>query len=295
MTTAALKAATTGAVANQNQHPAVEVLKKAMSGMAKALPAHLSEERVTNICLGQLRTNKYLADAARENPVSFVNAVVQASQLGLEPGLLGQAYLVPYRNRKAGTTEIQMIPGYKGLLSLARRSGEVTSIESHIVYDQDTFDLTLGVDTKVSHKPYLDGDRGKPRLVYCVAHFKDGGHHFEWMTIGEVNKIRARSKASDSGPWVTDYEQMVRKTIIRRACNYLPMSIELTNALAVSDAVEQGKRTEIHAGTVTVFDDDSEDAPGEVIDADTGEFIPAGQQEAAPDADFVAAMERGAK
>lgn len=287
MSTAALKAATgAGRVATQQQNPVVDMLKKAMEGMAKALPAHLTPDRMTNLALGQLRTNPALKKAASENPASFCNAVVQMGQLGLEP-LLGQAYLLPYNNRRAGTVEIQMIPGYKGLISLARRSGEVTSIESHIVYENDEFDLVLGVDTKVSHKPYLDGERGKPRIVYCVAHFKDGGHHFEWMTIKEVEKIRARSKSANAGPWVTDYEQMVRKTIIRRAVNYLPMSIELANAVAASDAAEAGKRVVIDGGNVEVVEDGDDTAPGN-IDTETGEIregdvLP-------PDDEFVAAM-----
>jgi len=277
MSTAALKAATAGAVqsAAAAQHPAVEMLQKAMGGMAAALPAHLSPERVTNLCLGLLRTNKALAAAAKENPLSFVNSVVQASQLGLEAGVLGQAYLIPYKNRQNQTTEVQMIPGYKGLIALARRSGEVTNIESHIVYENDEFDLELGIDTKIKHRPCLTGERGKPKLTYCVAHFKDGGHHFEWMTIAEVLKIKARSKAANNGPWVTDFDQMMRKTIIRRICNYLPMSIELSNVIAASDAIDEGRRVTIDRGTVEVVDDGSE-----YIDSETGEIMSGGAEQA---------------
>jgi recombination protein RecT len=138
------------------------------------------------------------------------------------------------------------------LIALARRSGEVTNIETHIVYARDEFDLVLGIESSVKHIPFLEGDRGAPRLVYGVAKFKDGGHHFEWMPLAEVDRIRSRSKASNNGPWVTDYEQMVRKTLIRRMANYLPMSIELANAIQIGDAAEAGHKATFDGDFVTV-------------------------------------------
>ena len=188
-------------------------------------------------------------------------------------GVLGQAYLVPYFNRKKNITEAQFIPGYKGLIALARRSGEVTSIESHIVYSNDTFNLTLGLDTHVEHIPNLDGDRGAIRLVYGVAKFRSGGHHFEWMPLAEVEKIRARSKAASNGPWVTDYEQMVRKTLIRRMMNYLPMSIELQAAVQVSDATDEGKRATFDGDFVVIDDDNTIEAEA-VLEDQTANNMP---------------------
>jgi len=209
-----------------------DFLEKGRNQIAAALPSHLTPDRMIRLALTEFSKNPNLQKC---NQTSVFGAIVQASQLGLEVGVLGQAYLVPYKD------VCTLIPGYKGLIALARRSGEVSSIETHIVYDKDEFSLTLGLDSQISHKPYLDGDRGAPRLVYGVAKFKDGGHHFEWMSIDEVNKIRSRSKASNNGPWVTDYGQMVRKTLIRRMMNYLPMSIELSAALQLSDAADEGK------------------------------------------------------
>ena len=218
--------------------PLTEFQLKVMT-LAAALPKHVSPDRMIRLACTEFAKNPLLQKCT---PVSVFGAIIQASQLGLEIGVLGQAYLVPYRNKKSNAYEAQFIPGYKGLISLARRSGEVTSIETNIVYANDRFDLKLGLETSVEHVPNLDGDRGAPRLVYGVAKFRDGGHHFEWMTMGDVNKIRARSKASSNGPWVTDYEQMVRKTVIRRMANYLPMSIELQQAIQISDATDEGKR-----------------------------------------------------
>lgn len=257
MSTTALRAAATG------RPPSNQAAPKSFAGMleqmkpqiAAALPKHLSPDRMMRIALTCYRTTPALAECS---PTSVMAAVVQCAQLGLEPGLLGQAYLLPFKKNTKGpdgkwssTMECQFIPGYRGLISLARRSGEVTSINAEIVYDNDEFDLTLGVDPGITHRPLLKGDRGSPRLVYGVAKFKDGGHHLEWMTIEEVERIRSRSKAKDNGPWVTDYEQMVKKTVIRRMSKYLPMSVELQNAVQVSEAVDNGQRAVIDGEFVT--------------------------------------------
>lgn len=227
-----------------------DFLEKQRHQIAAALPKHVSPDRMIRLACTEFSKNPLLQKCT---PVSVFGSIIQASQLGLEIGVLGQAYLVPYRNNKAGGIyEAQMIPGYKGLIALARRSGEVTSIETHIVYARDEFDLVLGIESSVKHIPFLEGDRGAPRLVYGVAKFKDGGHHFEWMPLTEVDRIRSRSKASNNGPWVTDYEQMVRKTLIRRMANYLPMSIELANAIQIGDAADAGHKATIDGDFVTV-------------------------------------------
>lgn len=119
------------------------------------IASNLTPEKMARIALNELRNSDYLAKCAIQNPDSFINSIVQASHLGLEiGGALGQAYLVPFKG------EIKMMPGYRGLISLARRSGEITSINAEIVYDQDEFDLSLGLEAKVTHKPKI---RGGPR------------------------------------------------------------------------------------------------------------------------------------
>jgi len=286
--TAELRAVATG---EKQQNPVTafrSFLEKQKNQIASALPKHLTPDRMIRLACTEFSKNTLLQKC---DPVSVFGAIIQASQLGLEIGVLGQAYLVPFKNsRKGGIYEAQLIPGYKGLISLARRSGEVTSIETNIVYENDEFDLSLGVDSNLTHKPYLDGDRGKPRLVYGVAKFKDGGYHLEWMPMSEVNKIRARSKTSESGPWVTDYDQMVRKTLIRRMANYLPMSIELQQALQVSDAADEGKRATIDSDFVVV-NDDGDDA----IDKETGEVKDDASQPPSPNPDdeFLRGLEKG--
>lgn len=237
-----------------------DFLEKQRHQIASALPKHVSPDRMIRLACTEFSKNPLLQKCT---PVSVFGSIIQASQLGLEIGVLGQAYLVPYFNKKANAHECQLIPGYKGLIALARRSGEVSSIETHIVYARDEFDLVLGIESSVKHVPFLEGDRGAPRLVYGVAKFKDGGHHFEWMPLTEVDRIRSRSKAANSGPWVTDYEQMVRKTLIRRMANYLPMSIELANAIQIGDSAEAGHKATIEGDFVTVEENVLGDAPAE--------------------------------
>lgn len=279
MSSSALKSVATD---RKEQNPVVafrNFLEKQKAQLAAALPKHLTPDRMIRLACTEFSKNPLLQKC---DAISVFGSIIQASQLGLEVGVLGQAYLVPYRNNKKNTMECQLIPGYKGLIALARRSGEVTSIETNIVYENDTFDLTLGIDSSLKHKPYLDGDRGRPRLVYGVAKFRDGGHHLEWMTISDVDKIRARSKASQSGPWVTDYDQMVRKTLIRRMSNYLPMSIELNNALQIDDAADQGKQATIDGDFVVISDRDDEPATqqqNEQVDQQTGEISDQRQQQ----------------
>lgn len=282
MSANALKAIATGKPA-ASDNPAVAfkaLLESRRNEIAAALPRHITPDRVIRLALTEFSKNPQLRECTTQ---SIYSGIIQASQLGLEIGVLGQAYLVPYNNKiknKSGgpdtwRKEAQFIPGYKGLISLARRSGEVTSIETHIVYENDHFDLTLGIESKVEHKPFLDGARGNPKLVYGVAHFKDGGYHFEWMSIADVNKIRNRSKAKDSGPWVTDFDQMVRKTLVRRMANYLPMSIELAAALQVDDAVNSGRAATIEGDFNVITSDEESEIVGapanEAIDVETGE------------------------
>lgn len=235
-----------------------DFLEKQKHQITAALPRHISPDRMIRLACTEFAKNPKLQECT---PISVFGSIIQASQLGLEIGVLGQAYLVPYWNKKARARECQLIPGYKGLIALARRSGEVTSIETNIVYQHDEFLLKLGIDHDVKHVPYLDGERGAIRLVYAVARFKDGGYHFEWMTIAEVERIRAGSQQADSGPWVQHYEQMVRKTIIRRMANYLPMSIELSNALQLGDAAEAGHKATFDGEFIVIDEDAAGDEP----------------------------------
>lgn len=289
---AQLKSATTDQTPTKaTTNPAVEALNKALSGIGQVLPQHITKERMAKLAFGMMRTNAKLASAARRNPASFVNAIMHSSKLGLEPGI--DAHLVPYENRKQGTVEIQCIPDYRGLLKLARNSGEITSISIQIAYTNDTFDLSLGTDDKLTHKPKLDGDRGEPMLVYAVAKFRDGMHHVEWMPVADINKIRDGSQGyqnakryKSDNPWISSWEEMARKTLARRISKYLPRSIELQNAERLMDAGDKGVPVNFE-GEFAVVDDETPQSPESAnVDRETGEIT------AHTDDEALRAMER---
>ncbi|WP_077616911.1 recombination protein RecT [Caenibacillus caldisaponilyticus] len=204
-------------------------LKKMGPEIEKALPKHMDPDRMARIALTTIRTNPKLLEASVP---SLLGAVMQAAQLGLEPGLIGHCYLVPFKNGKTGQTDVQFIIGYKGMIDLARRSGQIQNIYAHAVYEKDEFEYELGLEPKLKHKPSMEADRGEMIGVYAVAHFKDGGYQFEFMPKEEIEKRRRRSKAANNGPWVTDYEEMAKKTVIRHMWKYLPISVEIQQAAA---------------------------------------------------------------
>jgi recombination protein RecT len=233
------------------------VLATRLNQIKSVVASQVTAEKMARMALNELRLNDTLATAAMSKPDSFINAVMQASHLGLEiGGALGQCYLVPFKD------EVKAMVGYRGLLTLARRSGFITSIKAEMVYENDTFELSLGIETIVVHKPLLTGDRGKPKLVYMVAHFTDGGHHFEWMSIADVDKIRGRSPSGKNGPWVTDYEQMALKTVIRRGWKFLPMSIEMQKTEVIEHAADTGKNLIIDGDSIEI-----------AVDVDSAEVI----------------------
>lgn len=223
-----------------------EWIKSMAPAMNEALPKHIDIDRFTRIAMTQLRTNPVLRQCSVP---SLLASIMQCAQLGLEPGLLGHAYLVPYNNRKLGTKEVQFIIGYKGLIELARRSGNIESIAAHEVCENDEFVFEYGLEEKLIHKPALK-DRGKPYLYYAYAKFKGGGHQIEIMTLEDIEKIRKRSKASDNGPWQTDYDEMAKKTIIRRLSKYLPISVEVMRGIEQDETV----KTEISSNMTDVVD-----------------------------------------
>lgn len=203
------------------------LLEKMKPAIAQALPKHISPERIARIALTAVRSNPNLALCT---PQSFLGSLLQASQLGLEVNTpLGQAYLIPYKDI------CTLVVGYQGMLDLARRSGMVKAIYAHAVREKDDFDYELGLEPKLHHKP-IEGERGELTHVYAVARLTGGEPIFTVLTRAEVEKFRSRSRASNNGPWVTDYEAMALKTAIRRIFKWLPKSAEMSIAAAVDEA-----------------------------------------------------------
>lgn len=211
------------------------------SQIAAALPRHITPEMFMRVATTSIAANPMLKQC---DVASLVRQLLTCAQLGLVPdGIRGQAYLIPFRNRKKNIVEVQLIPGYRGLMDLARRSGEVIRIESRVVRDGDHFEFEYGLNPTLIHKPTQAGGGGKLLAVYAIGWLKDGSSQFDMMWKADVDKIRERSRASGAGPWVTDYDAMAQKTVTRRLCKWLPSSSELAQAIALDERNEAGLDT----------------------------------------------------
>jgi recombination protein RecT len=216
--------------------------------IARALPKHLTADRIARLATTTLRQTPALA---RCTPESFLGALMTASALGLEPGPLGDVYFVPFGN------QCSFIPGYRGLIKLARRSGELVDIWAEVAYENDKFEYTLGLHRDLIHKPAADA-RGKPTHVYAAAELKDGGHPFVVMSVTEVEGIRSRSKAGKSGPWVTDWEAMAKKTAVKQLAKWLPLSSEFGAAMTHDGSVRTDIAVTLEEVTPTFIDGEVE-------------------------------------
>ncbi len=243
-------APTKGPQARFNTLQSVLIAKR--DSIAALLPKHLTPERMMRVGLSAASRSPDLLDCT---PESFVLALALASYLGLEPNTpLQRGYLIPFNNKATRQKEVQFIPGYKGLIWLATQSGEIASIESHVAYERERFVVKLGTAPSIDHAMSVK-DRGAPVAFYAVATMRNGTKSFEVMTIEQVEEIRKRSQSGASGPWVTDFEQMARKTVIRRLMNYLPLSEQrVASAMTVQAKSEAGEQPD--------FSDILDAAPG---------------------------------
>lgn len=215
----------------------------------KALPSIITSERFTRMALTAISTNPKLAECS---PKSFMAALMQAAQLGLEPNTpLGQAYLIPYRNK--GILEASFQLGYKGLIDLAHRSGEFREIYAEIVYSNDLFEYSLGLNRKLEHEP-AEVDRGIPTKVYAVYKLINGGYGFVVMTYDEVKAHANKySKSYGSGPWTSDFEEMAKKTVLKKALKYAPIKTEFVRELVQDGTIKSElskEMTEVDAENV---------------------------------------------
>lgn len=217
--------------------PTIQQLIKQMEpGIKAALPSVMTPERFTRITLSALSATPKLASCT---PQSFLGAMMTAAQLGLEPNTpLGQAYLIPFNNRRKGSMECQFQLGYKGLIDLAYRSGEVSIIQAQVVYANDDFSYAFGLDPELKHKP-AQGERGEPTHVYAMFKTKDGGYGFEVMSMAEVRAHAKRySQSYENGPWQTNFEEMAKKTVLKRVLKYAPLKSEFLRAITQDETIK---------------------------------------------------------
>lgn len=247
------------------------LLKASQAEIARALPKHINPDRMARIALTAFRQTPKLAEC---DPMSVLACVIQSSQLGLEVGLMGEAHLVPFGK------QCQLIPGYTGLMKLARQSGQVIDIYAHEVYVKDKFKLMYGLERSLEHEP-MKAEGGFPASAearghvvgfYAVAVLKDGSKTFVALSVDDAKRIRDNSKGyqaskkyNKESPWDTDFVPMGLKTAIRALCKHLPKSPELQDAMALDNAANNGKDQNLNIndvinGTYQVVEDDEGDA-----------------------------------
>lgn len=213
-----------------------DLLKRMHTQIEKALPSVITPERFTRIALTAYSRNEKLQECTAE---SFLGSMMQAAQLGVEPNTpLGQAYLIPYRNK--GVMEVQFQLGYRGMIDLAYRSGEVQNIQAHEVYENDTFEYELGLEPKLRHIPALK-DRGEVILYYAVFKLTNGGVGFEVMSKEDVEAFaKKKSKTYGTGPWQSDFDAMAKKTLVKRLLKFAPLKSDFVRAVTADETIKSG-------------------------------------------------------
>jgi len=217
-------------------------LKQMEPAILQALPKNsgMTPERLSRITLTTMKSIPKLQECSTE---SILAAVLQSAQLGLEPDLMGSCYFIPY-NQRGGQPICSFQIGYRGLIDLVTRRGEVMTITANPVYEFDLFMEEYGKEETFKHIPFRKGDRGRIVGFYAYAHLKNGGFKGEYMTVQEIDKIRNDySKAyqydSKASIWVKHYEAMAQKTVIKRLVKYLPISVETQNAIAHDETIRK--------------------------------------------------------
>lgn len=265
----------------ENKKPSLQGLIRAMEPeIKKALPSVITPERFTRMVFTALSSNKKLQACT---PESFLGAMMQAAQLGVEPNTpIGQAYLIPYGN------QVQFQLGYKGLIDLAYRSGEVQSIQAHEVHENDTFEYELGLNPKLKHVPAMK-DRGQVILYYAVIKLKNGGEGFEVMSREDVDQFaRAKSKTYKNGPWQTDFDEMAKKTVLKKVLKYAPLKSDFAKQVKEDETIKSNiseNMTDLPDETVTIDAEaqtpQDEEIPFDempsTVDKETGEVLTDGR------------------
>lgn len=213
-----------------------DIVKALGPELKKALPSVLTPERFIRIALSALNNTPQLKQCT---PMSFISALLNAAQLGLEPNSpLGQAYLIPYKNK--GQLEVQFQIGYKGLIDLAYRNGQMQTIQAQVVYENDFFEYEYGLNPVLVHRPAFS-DRGEPVYFYGLFKTVNGGFGFSVMSKADMDNFASTySKAlgTSYSPWKTSYEEMAKKSVIKQALKYAPIKTDFQRALSTDETIK---------------------------------------------------------
>jgi recombination protein RecT len=236
------------AIQKAGEQTALAFIQSHRADFIRVIPKHLTPERLLRIAESSIRRSP---DIAICTPASIVRSVMEASILGLEPGVLGDGWLIAYNvSVKQGgdwhkVKECQFQPGYQGLTKLAIQSKSVASINVGAVYADDVLDYALGSSPYLKHRPSLAvrAVDTKAILYYCAIKLVSGGKQLTVMSLADVERIRqmSMSKNSDRSPWSKHFEQMGIKTVVKRALKMVPKSPEVSRGIAMDDRREIGE------------------------------------------------------
>ncbi len=207
--------------------------------LVAALPRAISAERLVRLVCTEVRKNERLLECSYR---SLIGATMEAAQLGLDIGTRGHSWLIPYGK------EATLVIGYRGMIDLAYRSERVRSVAAYVVYPGDTFTFEFGTSPAIAHVPVPacereqpeEGGPSLPTHAYAVIETTYGGTLMDVMPIEDIERIRERSRSKNKGPWVTDYDEMCKKTVMRRLFKLAPCSTELQRAVTLDDQAEVG-------------------------------------------------------
>lgn len=233
---------------------AIKLMESNKKLINEILPKGFDVGRLVRVISSQIRQNPKLALC---DPYSMMHAVMTCAQLGLEPSkTLGRVHLIPYGR------EVQCIIGYQGLVELARRSGEISELYAEVVYSNDHFKYTLGLNKHLEHTPDFTGDRGEFKCAYAVAKYKDGGNHIVVMSREDIERIKNGTKYKNA-IWDSHFDEMAKKTAIRRLAKLLPLTIELERSAELADHET--------AGTLPDYKQELTDQGIEVMDVESSD------------------------
>ena len=240
-------------------------LQKMRPQLEKALPKHIDPDRILRIAMTSLRTTPKLRSC---ESMSFLAALMQSAQLGLEPNTpLGEAYLIPYKNK------VQFQIGYKGIIALCQNTGQYQSIYAHMVYKNDKFEYRLGLHKDLVHVP-ADEPEGEPIYYYGVYHLMNGGSDFAVWSRNKVEKHKdqySKSAMYDSSSWKTAFDSMALKSVLKSALKYAPKSIELASKLAMDETIKTEIAPDMTEVPAEAFDIIEDAEVTETVDKKTGE------------------------
>ena len=239
--TNSLAKGTTGSVVEKKKGKTIfDIIKAGEQQFAAALPKHINSERFTRIAITTIRQNPKLAEC---NAESLLGSLMTIAQLGLEPGVLGQCYLIPFKNNKLGTIECQFQLGYKGMIELLRRTGQLSDIYAYTVYSNDEFSIEYGLERTLKHIPAFSNTDGRGEIVgfYSVAILKDGTRAFEYMTKREVieHEEKYRKGNFKNDIWNKNFEEMALKTVTKKMLKWLPISVEMIENLRKDEQIHK--------------------------------------------------------